>query len=357
MKREPLRPVCDEPLSRWTTLGLGGTAEYYLEAESTAELLEILRWARREDHEPRVLGGGSNLVVDDDGVRGVVVRVASRGFEVVPASTGSATVRVAAGEPWDGVVERAVGHGLVGLECLSGIPGTAGATPIQNVGAYGTEISDLLSGVEVLDLRAFKLLRLHRHDCGFAYRSSRFRQQPGRFVVVSVELELRRGGPSQVHYAELRRALDVREARPEPHEVRAAVLELRRSKGMIEDPESPGSAGSFFVNPVVCSKRHAEVSEICGELAPGYPVGGDDVKIPAAWLVERAGFARGMRRGAVGVSPHHALALVHYGGGNTAELLALAREIRRTVTRRFGVILQPEPVFWGFASDDPLEDP
>jgi UDP-N-acetylmuramate dehydrogenase len=254
-----------------------------------------------------------------------------------------------------------VTENLAGLECLSGIPGLVGATPIQNVGAYGSEVADVIEGVRVLDLVSLEERTLDATACRFGYRSSAFRASPGRFLVLSVTYRLRRGGRPRVEYRELRRRLGGDRPAPSLKEVRDTVLELRRAKSMVIDSGDPNhrSVGSFFVNPVVNREmleaiRERALSET--EEAPAFPAGEDRFKIPAAWLIERAGFAKGDRRGPVGISSAHALALVHHGGASTADVIALAREIRDAVMRTFGIELQPEPVFLGFPTENPLSN-
>jgi UDP-N-acetylmuramate dehydrogenase len=265
----------------------------------------------------------------------------------------------AAGEPWDALVAFAVERDLAGLECLSGIPGLCGATPIQNVGAYGQEVSQCIERVRVLDRQTLVVRELGSDECGFGYRDSAFKRSPERCVVLEVSFALRAGGEPLIAYDELRRALSG-SATPSLQEVRTAVLSLRRAKGMLIEPDAaggaaPGSAGSFFLNPVVDAAQADAVARMAVELGglareqdmPRYAAGPSAVKLAAGWLIERAGFVKGERRGAVGLSPHHALSLVHHGGGTTAALLALADEIRGRVKERFGVELQREPVLLG----------
>ena len=370
-----LRPVLrpDAPLAPLTSLGLGGRARFLCEARNGGTVAAALGWAREEGLAVALLAGGSNVVVSDGGFDGLVVRMAQRGIERRRAPgpvgrRGGELWTAAAGEPWDPLVERAVAAGLAGLECLSGIPGTAGATPIQNVGAYGREVSEVVESVRVLERPGLEEGELAPGDCRFAYRDSLFRRAPERFAVLAVTLRLAPGPPAPVRYGELERALAGEAAagsgNPTLEEVRRAVLALRRSKSMVLDPDDPNrrSVGSFFVNPVLPTPKADAVVEraVTAGLArepsevPRFEAEPGRVKLAAGWLVERAGFPRGTRRGAVGVSSRHALALVHHGGGTTAELLALAREIRGAVRERFGVVLRPEPVFLGFGGGDPL---
>jgi UDP-N-acetylmuramate dehydrogenase len=308
-----------------------------------------------------VLGGGSNLVVADEGFDGRVVHVATRGISD-HTHAGRVTLEASAGEPWDALVALTVTRGWAGLECLSGIPGTVGATPIQNVGAYGQEVSETITRVRCLDRRSREVVTLDRAACGFSYRSSVFKGSGrGRLVVLSVTFEVTAGGGPAVRYAELSRALEGEEP-PSLKRVRDAVLALRRAKGMVLDPADPDtvSAGSFFTNPVVAAPVADEVERRAralgalseGERLPRWPSEGGAVKLAAAWLLERAGIARGSRLGGAGVSSRHSLALVNHGG-TTRELLALARHARDAVWRAFGVELQPEPELVG-VSLEPL---
>ncbi len=350
-------------LAPLTTLELGGPAKAFVEVTSVAQLRDALRWAHEHGLDTAVLGGGSNLVVADEGFNGLVIRPLLRGLELVPGAD-DVVLRAAAGETWDDVVSSAVAQGLAGVECLSGIPGLTGAAPIQNVGAYGQEVADTIIEVRVLDRMTLEEHRLGPAQCGFAYRESRLRRDPDRFVVLEVAFQLHPGGVPNLRYAELVRRLAPRGAPPDLAEVRTAVLELRRSKSMVIAADDPNrrSAGSFFVNPVVDADRAHEVARralAAGVVArteelPSFPAGPGQIKLSAAWLVEHAGFPRGFRRGPVGLSSRHALALVHHGGGRTADLVALARDIRSAVRERFGVILRPEPVFLGFAGKDDL---
>lgn len=353
-----------EPLAPHTTFALGGEARFWLEADREEDLLAAFRAADRDRLPAFPLGGGSNLVIADAGFDGLVVKVALRGVERT-SDGDDALLRVAAGEPWDDLVAATVADGLAGLECLSGIPGLAGATPIQNVGAYGREVAERIVGVRLLDRSTGTVGRFEAADCRFGYRSSRLKDEPDRWVVLDVTFRLSRGPALPVRYAELAAALGTTATPPSPAEVRAAVLALRRGKSMVWDPadENRRSAGSFFTNPVLPGAEADAVAARAVALGvvaspsdlPRHPAADGLVKIPAAWLIERAGFRKGERRGTVGISSRHALALVHHGGGRTADLVALAREIRRRVEERFGVRLVPEPVFRGFGAGDPLD--
>jgi UDP-N-acetylmuramate dehydrogenase len=342
------------PLAPRTTLGLGGPAQLHAVARDERDVADALAFAEGAGvDEVAVLGGGSNVVVADEGVAGLVLEVRTRGVRVTDAG-GAALVEAAAGEDWDALVARTVEEGLAGLECLSGIPGRVGGVPIQNVGAYGVEAADVLASVRAFDRATRQVVTLAPAACGFGYRTSAFRRAPERFVVLAVTFTLRRDRlAAPPRYAELSRALGAPDARAPLGVVREAVLSLRRAKSMVLDDADPNrrSAGSFFTNPVVDAATAAELLAAHPDLPhwperPGGPAG--RVKLAAGWLVERAGFPRGLREGAVGVSSRHALALVHHGGGSAAELIALARRIRDGVRARFGVTLVPEPVFVGF---------
>jgi UDP-N-acetylmuramate dehydrogenase len=349
----------DVPLAPLTTLRLGGPARRVVSVESEDEVAEVLLGAEKSGESVFVLGGGSNLVVGDEGWSGVVLRMASRGIAVTRAG-GKARLEIAAGESWEAVVARCVAEGLRGVECLSGIPGLVGATPIQNVGAYGQEVSDTIVRVRAYDRAARTFVDLAPPACRFGYRTSVFKGS-ARYVVVRVDFELEASADSvPVRYAELSRALGIREGERAPlAAVRSTVLTLRAAKGMVLDPADPESvsAGSFFVNPTVSAAElaalEARVAEARvlgpGETMPRFAADGGKWKVAAGWLVERAGFTKGYGAGRVTVSKKHALALVNRGGGTTAELVALARTIRDGVRARFGVELHAEPVFVGCA--------
>ena len=317
-------------LAPLTTLRLGGPAARYVEARTEDELIEAARGASL------LLAGGSNVVIADGGVDGTVVRIATRGVE-----RDGARLTVAAGEEWDPLVAMCVAQGLQGFECLSGIPGSVGATPIQNVGAYGQEVAETVESVRVFDRETGRVEDMTAADCGFVYRGSIFKYRDRR-VVLSVTFVLndsRLSGP--LRYAELARKLDVPIGGSAPlDDVRRAVLELRRGKGMVIDPADPDtvSAGSFFTNPVL---------DAAPDGAPAWPEPDGRMKVSAAWLIEQAGFHKGYGNGRVGISTKHTLALVNRGGATTGELMALAREIAAGVLDRFGVALHPEPVLVG----------
>jgi UDP-N-acetylmuramate dehydrogenase len=371
-------------LSAYTTLGLGGPAGRFVEASDDGELITAVREVDRAGEPVLVLGGGSNLVVADEGFPGTVIRVASQGITVVEDAGGDTVlVTVAAGEIWDRLVEWSVAEGLAGLECLSGIPGLSGATPIQNVGAYGQDVSETVTEVRAFDRERDGVIRLTRAECEFGYRTSMLKRAAaglatGRFVVLSVTFRLwraeagadraqaSRGLSRPVRYAELARRLGVEVGGRVPlEEARSAVLALRRGKGMVLDAGDPDtrSAGSFFTNPIVSAAQFEELRQRAAERfgpetkVPSFPAGEAPpdggpaegaVKVPAAWLIERAGFAKGYpAHGAVRISTKHTLALTNRGGGTAADLLALAGEIRAGVRSQFGISLASEPVLVG----------
>ncbi len=349
-----------EPLAPRTTFRVGGPARFYVEPTSAEELAAALELARARSLPAFLLGGGSNLVVADAGLEAVVVRVGLRGL-TFEEDGGGAIVRAAAGEPWDDVVARCVGRDLVGLECLSGIPGDVGATPIQNVGAYGQEVADTLTTVSVIDRATGRASNLEKSGCGFGYRDSVFKREArGRYVVTAVAFRLSRGSEPTVRYAELERALEGR-ARTAAL-VRETVIRLRRGKGMVLDDADRDThgAGSFFTNPIVDASNAPHVVERArslgalrdGENMPSWPAGPGRTKLSAAWLIERAGFKKGTSRGRAAISSKHSLALTNRGGATAAEVVALAREIRAGVADRLGVHLAPEPELVGFTPDE-----
>jgi UDP-N-acetylmuramate dehydrogenase len=333
-------------LSRHTTLRLGGPATRVVTATHQDELAEFIR-ASADGY--FVLAGGSNVVVADTGVDSTVVLVRSTGIRVEAVGPDEVLMTVEAGQPWDDVVAFCVLEGLSGIECLSGIPGSAGATPIQNVGAYGQEVSETIHSVRVLDRSVDAIVDLAPAECGFAYRTSRFKHQD-RYVVLAVTFRLWRDPLSApIRYAELARALDCDPGERVPlARARSAVLALRAGKGMVLDPTDPdtNSVGSFFMNPVLSADAFASLCNRSGAQPPSWPAADGAVKVSAAWLIEHAGFGKGYHGGhpGVAVSGKHTLALTNRGTGTTAALLALAREIRDGVVKAFDVDLRPEPV-------------
>jgi len=334
-------------LAELTTLRLGGPAPAIIEAATEDVLVDAVLIADEGGDPPLLVAGGSNLVVADEGVDRTVVRVLTQGVVVDLDSCSGAMVTVQAGETWDAIVARAVDEEWVGIEALSGIPGSVGATPIQNVGAYGQEVAQTIASVRVYDRYDRKIRTFAAADCGFTYRSSRFKAEPNRFVVLTVRFQFPLGDlGAPVAYAELARTLGVEiGARAPAASVREAVLELRRSKGMVLDADDHDtwSAGSFFTNPIL----PASEAEFLPADAPRWVQPDGSVKTSAAWLIEKAGFSRGHGSGRVSLSTKHTLAITNRGGATTEELLALAREIRDGVRSAFGITLVPEPVLVG----------
>ncbi len=357
-------------LAPLTTMGVGGPADAYLECPSVDALRHGLALSRAGRIPVLILGGGSNVVVADEGFRGLVLRPLIRERVVRPAQRlGEAILRAGAGEPWDGLVQFAVEQGLAGLEALSGIPGLVGASPIQNIGAYGQEVSRIIESVDVLDLQSGVEATLGPEECSFAYRDSRFKSGPdtGRFVVLAVEFRLQRKTVAAAQYGELRQRLE--QAGHDPLAapllaIRDAVLHLRRSKGMVVDQADPDSrsCGSFFTNPILPKADWAGLVQrwqdsgilAAGEQPPCYGAGEGLVKTSAAWLIERAGYSKGYalptaRPGTASLSTKHCLAITNRGGALAREILELATAIQQGVRERMGVSLTPEPVMIGMS--------
>lgn len=337
-----------ELLAEHTSLRIGGPAANWLEPESEAELVAALTDADEHGQPVLILGGGSNLVVADGGFAGLVIQLGRLGgLRFHDGAEAKVELAVAAGEPWDAVVASTVAAELSGVEALSGIPGLTGATPVQNVGAYGQEVSHSIRWVRVWDRRRQVERTLSASECAFGYRHSRFKAEPGRFVVLEVGFELRRSAEAEpVRYAELARRLGVEVGAAAPlGAVRAAVLELRRGKGMVLDAtdHDTWSAGSFFTNPLL----EPEALAALPPEAPRYPQPDGRTKSSAAWLIEHAGYSRGYGSGMARLSTRHTLAITNRGGASAADVLALAVEIRDGVERAFSVRLQPEPVLVG----------
>ena len=348
----------DIPLAPLTTLRLGGPAESLVRIDEERDLIAAAREIDRSGEPLFILAGGSNVVIADEGVPGPVLHVATRGVERSERADGRVALTVQAGEDWDGIVQLAVEEGLAGIECLSGVPGSTGATPIQNVGAYGQDVAQTIASVRVLERSSGEVLELTPAECGFAYRTSRFKHRDTH-VVLAVTFALRPGAAAlsePVRYAELALALGMELGQQAPlAAVREAVLELRRRKGMVVDPADPSSvsAGSFFTNPVLDAATADRLMRTAaqrfgpGAVPPAWAQPDGSVKVSAAWLIEQSGFVRGYGEGNVGLSTKHTLALINRGGATTAELVALAREIAAGVRDAFGIEISPEPVFVG----------
>jgi UDP-N-acetylmuramate dehydrogenase len=330
-------------LAPYTTMGLGGPARWFARCTSVDDLRESLTFAQREGLPVQVFSGGSNVIFADEGFDGLALNVALRGFRA-EESRDIALLTVASGEPWDGVVGRAAGNGWGGIECLSGIPGSTGGTPVQNVGAYGQDVGETLTSVRALDRRTLTEREFSRDECGFGYRESRFKgSDAGLFIITEVRFRLKRNLPPEIRYAELARELDsIQRERLTPTDVRTAVIALRRRKSMVVDTadENSRSVGSFFTNPVVTKGLFEE--RLKGVPVPVFPAPGG-IKLSAAWLVEHSGFPKGFRKGGAGISEHHALAIVNRGG-KTADVISLAAEIEERVYAKFGIRLEREPV-------------
>jgi UDP-N-acetylmuramate dehydrogenase len=344
----------NKPLAPFTTLGIGGPARWFMEATKEDEIAAAAAWATDRRVPLFVLGGGSNLVVSDGGFTGLVVHIALPGVDQGPAKDGSGETiyRVAAGEDWDPFVLRTVEDNCAGIECLAGIPGSAGGTPVQNVGAYGQEVAATIVRVRAFDLGEQAWVEFSGAECGFAYRRSRFNTvDRGRYVVTRVDYRLMPGGAPTLGYGDVRRALGSN-TRPSLVEVADAVRRIRQTKGMLLVEGDPDccSVGSFFKNPVVKREQADRIEEESGKELPRFPGGTRDeqmVKIPAAWLIEQVGFARGFALGSAGISSRHTLALINRGGATAREILALAEAIEIGVRERFGVELEREPVLVG----------
>jgi UDP-N-acetylmuramate dehydrogenase len=343
--RHAASPAADASLGAYTTLRLGGPAGTLTIATEPDEAVAAVRDAAAAGEAVLVLAGGSNVVVGDAGFPGRVLLLRTRGFRPVAQEPDAVVVRVAAGHPWDDFVAAAVANGWSGVECLSGIPGSAGATPIQNVGAYGQEVAQTIVAVHAYDRLAGRVVALAPAQCGFAYRGSVFKHRD-RWLVLETDFRLARSALSApVRYAELAARLGAGPGDRVPLErARAAVLALRAAKGMVLDPadRDTWSVGSFFTNPVLSPAAWAALRAAADP--PSWPQPDGTVKVPAAWLIEHAGFAKGHPGRGVAISSKHTLALTNRGDGTTEALLALAREIRDGVRERFGVVLHPEPV-------------
>lgn len=342
------------PLGPLTTLGVGGPAKYFVRAETEADIVEAFAFSRRQDLEVFILGGGSNILVADAGFDGLVIQVALKGIDAADAAAdGHRLLSAAAGENWDGFVKYCVEHDLAGLECLSGIPGFVGGTPVQNVGAYGQDVSESIVSVRCYDRGRGEIITLSREECGFAYRSSILNtSHRDAFVVLNVEYELREGGEPKIVYKDLIEHFKGRT--PDLAETRGAVLDIRRSKSMIIESGDPNSrsAGSFFKNPVISRERLEAMASVSTGNVPSFPADEGMVKIPAAWLIENAGFYKGFRMGNAGISSKHTLAIVNCGGATAAEIISLKNAVQAAVRDHFGIELNPEPVFVGPASQN-----
>jgi UDP-N-acetylmuramate dehydrogenase len=338
------------PLAPYTTFGIGGPARWFVEAATEDDVLEAVNFARERNVPLFVLGGGSNLLVSDAGFPGLVLRMALKGMEQGQES-GTTVFSVAAGEDWDTFVSLAIGQNCGGIECLAGIPGTVGGTPVQNVGAYGQEVAETIRMVRVLDLKTRHFVDLNADECGFAYRSSIFNSaQRGRYIVTSVVYHLQNDIKPRLNYLDLKRYFQDKSTPPSLVEVSAAVRKIRRQKGMLivtGDPDCR-SAGSFFKNPVISAEHFGRIeTNAMGISVPRYPAGDGFVKLPAAWLLDQAGFHKGYALGRAGISTRHTLALINRDGASATDIAALRDRIIGAVAEKFAIQLEPEPVWVG----------
>jgi UDP-N-acetylmuramate dehydrogenase len=346
----------NKPLAPFTTFGIGGPARWFAQAACEDDVAESVAWARERSVPLFVLGGGSNLLVADAGFAGLVLHIALRGISVAQ-QPDAAIYSVAAGEDWDRFVQRTVDDNCAGLECLAGIPGTVGGTPVQNVGAYGQEVASAIHCVRAFDTVTERFVEFAAADCGFDYRRSRFNTTDrGLYIVTRVDYQLTPGGVPTLRYADLQRAFPAGSGATLA-EVAEAVRRIRQTKGMllVEGDADCHSAGSYFKNPVVTEEQVKHIALAAAKEPPRFPAGSGPanvgrVKVPAAWLIEQAGFAKGFTNGRAGISTRHTLALTNRGEATAAEVLALANEIANAVESRFGLYLEREPVLLGFKS-------
>ena len=340
-------------LAPLTTLGVGGIARFFVRAESIDDVKSAVSFSTNKKLPLFILGGGSNVLISDRGWPGIVLQIAVSGVEQ-EAQGEKLLFTAGAGEDWDTFVAYAVERNCAGIECLSGIPGSVGGTPVQNVGAYGQEVSETITSVLAFDRRENRVSKLNAADCGFTYRASIFNTtQRDRYIVLRVTYALNPAGAPTLRYVDLQKYFAGRDATPTLAETREAVRKIRASKGMLISPGDPDSrsAGSFFKNPVLTQAQYAELTQRAKARnlqVPSYPALAQQHKISAAWLVENSGFAKGFGRGNAGISRKHALALVNRGGAKAAEIIELKDEIQRRVQGDWNIKLQPEPVFVGF---------
>lgn len=353
----PLTVSKNVSLAELTTLKIGGAARFFARATEEGDVAEAFRFAREKDLQIFILGGGSNVLIADEGFDGLVLQIALKGISIVDGDGETVFVTARAGEDWDEFCKFCVEKNLAGVECLSGIPGFTGGTPVQNVGAYGQEVSETIFAVRVFDRKSFSIFEMTNADCNFAYRSSIFNTTArNRFVVLAVTFALKSGGAPKIVYQDLREFFGG--GRPTLSETRDAVLKIRRVKSMVIDARDANtkSAGSFFKNPTVGMSEFSEIESRArflgliaeNETIPTFAMGEKRVKIPAAWLIERSGFSKGFVFGRVGLSTNHTLAIVNRGGAAAADVLNLKEEIQSKVKENFEIELKPEPVFVGF---------
>ena len=341
-------------LGPMTTLGIGGPARYFIHTQDEKTLVDAIHFAVDQHLPIFVLGGGSNLLVADRGFSGLVLKVGLRGIDWEP-QRDKALIRVSAGEEWDSFVALCIRRGLAGVECLSGIPGSVGGTPVQNVGAYGQEISEVLVAVRAYDRQTGKMVELSHADCQFTYRSSVFNTTAkDRYIVLGVTYALTPAGRPAIRYPDVEREFEGKTTDPTLADVRDAVRSIRSRKAMllVEGDPDCRSAGSFFKNPIISEQTFSQIeAAVPGERVPRYPAGPGLFKTAAAWLIEQAGFSKGYSLGPVGLSRKHTLAIVNKGGATAEDVLRLVRQIQDRVERKFGLRLTPEPVFLGFGNE------
>lgn len=340
-------------LADFTTFKIGGKARYFATAESERGILEAIEFAEANNLQIFILGGGSNILIADAGFDGLVLQIGIKGISSSRETDERVYLTVGAGENWDLLCAFGVEKNLAGFECLSGIPGNVGGTPVQNVGAYGQEISETIVSVRCYDRDTRDFTDLTNAQCHFAYRASVFNTaKKNRYIVLAVTFALEKNGAPKIVYKDLQNYFGDR--KPNLREVRRAVLEIRAAKSMVIDERDPNSrsAGSFFKNPIVSALKFSEIEQIARQMnfdnAPSFAAGAEKVKIPAAWLIEKSGFYKGFRRGGVGISNNHTLALVNFDGATAEGVLALKAEIQARVKEKFDIDLQPEPIFVGF---------
>lgn len=337
-------------LAPYTTLRIGGIARYFADIDHEEQLREALHFAQSHKLPTFVLGSGSNVLIADSGFAGVILHPVNKGIIFHKPKNGAALVTVAAGEDWDKFVQQCVARDLAGVECLSGIPGLVGATPIQNVGAYGQEVSETIVSVRAFDRQEDRVVEMTNEECHFSYRASLFNTTArDRYFVLAVTYKLQPHGAPTLHYADLQKYFAGHPQPPSLPEVREAVMAIRKHKGMVIVPNDPDcqSAGSFFKNPIVAPEKLAQVEAAASEFVPRFPGANGQVKIPAAWLLEQAGFRKGYEQGRVGISSKHTLALINRSNATARELVALVGQIQQQVQTRFGISLVPEPVWVG----------
>jgi len=341
------------PLAEFTTLKIGGEARFFLSAKHEDEIIEAIQFAKHNKLKIFILGGGSNVLIADQGFDGLVLQIALKGISTSQKNDGTVYITSKAGEDWDEFVALCVGKNLQGVECLSGIPGFIGGTPVQNVGAYGQEVSDTIVSVRVFDRKTESFLELLNWQCGFAYRTSIFNTtEKNRYIVLAVTYALKFGVEPKIIYRDLQNYFG--DAKPNLEETRRAVLKIRSEKSMVINASDPNSrsAGSFFKNPIVTKGKFSEIEKRVEKLGiesiPFFEVDESNVKMSAAWLIEKSGFEKGCEYGRVGISTKHSLAIVNRGGATAEDVLILKDVIQAKVKEIFGVELKPEPIFVGF---------